>query len=63
VGQLVRLDLPKERTEARTAGRESAAELAVSLTPGSFAVHGEADRVVVHSLLPGEPSLARTVAR
>jgi len=63
VGRLVDLDLPKEDSEAATAGRESAAELAMSLTPGSFVVQGEPEKLVVHSLLRGEPALARTVSR
>jgi len=63
IGHLVEVPLPEEAAEALAAGRESAAELTLSMTPGSFVVHGDPDRLVVHSLLRGEPALARTVTK
>lgn len=63
VGRLLELQLPDEDDETLTAGRESAAELTLSTTPGSFVVHGGKDGLVLHSLLPKEPALTRTVTR
>lgn len=62
-GHLFEVPLPDEGDDAHTAGRESLAELTISTTPGTFVVHGDPEKLVIHSLTPGKSRLAETVTR
>ena len=63
VGHLFEVSLPEEGDDAHEAGRESAAELTLSTTPGTFVVHGDPATLVMHSLPSGKSDLAGTVSR